>query len=401
MPSWPSACSRPDLNKYISLDLLTQTPPLWVSTIPFQMIMDTSSLPHTWPRLIPKTTPLHEVCWGFSVQLGLLPLTKGPPTQSTPAPPDETSPTPPLQPSPVTRLASPPSVGRRQVGTSLANLDAQYLSGKEPPNSAGADLRGTETEAAAHSRMPPKQFLLALKGARGHSSPTQCAEVCSDWLQKCKAQTCQYHQAKYKRISQEPPMNRHDLQISMPGPSGTADTAIGRPGLRYLGEAFCKTSLSPAHNSYKTSISTLETPPTPRSAPSAGQCKVPRKATALNRDANRVKPSPNILSCDNSRRKINPPTSPERRKSRQHGTIMHSSRPDENVRGSTVTINMVNHRPGDSNQKRCKLTTTRYQRPRTPVRLRRAAKSTLRRPKSAASSAALFPILSSFCSLPA
>ena len=85
--------------------------------------------------------------------------------------------------------------------------------------------------------------------------------------------------SKALRALNNAPMYLQDRPISMPGPNGTADTEIGRPGLLFRGTAFSKTSLSPAHSSYSMSTSTKDTPPIPRSAPTAGKCSEPKKAT--------------------------------------------------------------------------------------------------------------------------
>ena len=60
---------------------------------------------------------------------------------------------------------------------------------------------------------------------------------------------------KTTRQSIQKPKNTANLQerhMSMPGPTGTADTEIGRPGLLPYGSTFSRTRRSPAHFSYRT-----------------------------------------------------------------------------------------------------------------------------------------------------
>ena len=102
------------------------------------------------------------------------------------------------------------------------------------------------------------------------------------------------------------PTNLQERQISTPGPNGTADTEIGPPDLRYRVTAFTMTSLSPAKSSCRMSISTNDTPPTPRSALAAGQCKRAWERDPLEQDPNRVGPGFWIPSSNRSSRQSNP-----------------------------------------------------------------------------------------------
>ena len=75
--------------------------------------------------------------------------------------------------------------------------------------------------------------------------------------------------------------NMQKRHKSMPGPSGTADSEIGRLALRYPRVAFSSTGRSPAHNSYKMRSSTNEIPPTPNLSACTDQCSASRKAATL------------------------------------------------------------------------------------------------------------------------
>ena len=78
-------------------------------------------------------------------------------TQITSLPPASTSTTFGVLPSAVNRPAACPETGKRQVETPLANLAAQYLGGKVPASSAGADFGGTERAFTARSRKPQRR----------------------------------------------------------------------------------------------------------------------------------------------------------------------------------------------------------------------------------------------------
>ena len=87
-----------------------------------------------------------------------MPLPPGPPTQLTPVPPDGTSSMLASSQASVTKLATPPSARRRQVETLLSSSAV-----KRHPTAQEQTLEDTEIEAAAHPRMPQKQFLWAQK----------------------------------------------------------------------------------------------------------------------------------------------------------------------------------------------------------------------------------------------
>ena len=99
----------------------------------------------------------------------------------------------PEQYQPVRRSATLPRGGRCQVGILLANQAAQYLKGRTPSNSAGAEFGGYLKRINSSWR---KKSPWASKFAHAPTSPNRYASTCNDWPQSCKAQTYQYHQAK-------------------------------------------------------------------------------------------------------------------------------------------------------------------------------------------------------------
>ena len=146
MPQMALANPGPVLSKNMSLVILMHTPCLGIS-----MIRTGMTLPNAWPRLKPHNTMSYEVCRRFSVKSDSFNASSSPLIQSPPPPsskPGRTAgalcstrkiPTPSL-PS-VTRSAARPPAGRRQVGTLLANLPAQYRRGRVPSNRAGGSKK--------------------------------------------------------------------------------------------------------------------------------------------------------------------------------------------------------------------------------------------------------------------
>ena len=113
-------------------------------------------------------------------------------------------------------------------------------------------------EAAIQGRQDQK-CLAVDRPVHVHTFPIQHAEAGND-EHRCRKASNGGSPAKKPK---DTPRNRQERQISMPGPTGTADTGIGRPARLPNDTAFSNTSLSPAHCSYKMRSSRNETPTDP------------------------------------------------------------------------------------------------------------------------------------------
>ena len=204
---------------------VVHTPPLSINMLPFPRI-----------RTLLKTLS-HRVRWSFFVSSDNFPTLPGLPAQSTPTPLTSSMITYQHRHHPQSEGQPLPQGGNRKVGNLPVNLAAQYRKGRTPSNSAVAELGGyikrIRSSGCFHGPMPtllppklPQLVMIDLipQGRNRHKPP---GKVQSDLIRA--------------------PTKRQERQISMPGPQGTADTEIGRPGRRQCETTFSRTSQPKAH----------------------------------------------------------------------------------------------------------------------------------------------------------